>query len=73
MPSRVQTYGMKFLDYTPHYYLGLAWLELERCEAAREAWRKSEELEDIAGERDKLAAIEQGREACAGSAPTASK
>ncbi len=64
-PRRVQTYGMKFLDYTPHYYLGAAWFELGRCPAALAEWDRSEEREDLERSRDKRATIESGRSSCA--------
>ena len=28
-------------DYLPHYYLGVAWSELERCRSALDAWKES--------------------------------
>jgi hypothetical protein len=72
-PARLRTYGMKFLDYTPHYLLGLAWWKLGRCEAALAEWTKSEEKEDIERIEERYARILEGRQACATTALPAAR
>jgi hypothetical protein len=64
-PKRIRTYGMKFRDYVPHFYLGLAWLELHRCQAALAEWELSETSEGIREIDSKLQQIQQGRRRCA--------
>jgi hypothetical protein len=66
-PRRVCSYGMKVLDYIPHFYLGLAWQKLGRCEEALAAWQKSEEVEGIRDNEAKYRQIQEGRSLCAGS------
>ncbi len=72
-PSRVRTYGMKFLDYTPHYFLGLAWLKLGRCEAALSQWDKSIKREAIEKLEDRRDQIRAGRLECVASSQGVSR
>lgn len=42
-PARnVQTYGLQFLDYVPHYYLGVCLLEQQEYRAALDAFDRAE-------------------------------
>lgn len=45
---RVRLYGMRFVPYLPHYYLGLARFRLGDCDGALAAWRSSEEQGEVA-------------------------
>jgi hypothetical protein len=40
--GKVKLYGMRFEDYLPHYYLGLALFKAGDCAGALEAWKTSE-------------------------------
>jgi len=40
----VQTYGLQFVDYLPHYYLGLCHLKSEEYGAAIAAFNRAEQL-----------------------------
>ena len=42
--TNVQTYGLQFVDYLPHYYLGVCLLEQQEYVAATEAFNRSEQL-----------------------------
>lgn len=37
----VRIYGLRFEDYLPHYYLGLAYYQKNDCKKALEEWEKS--------------------------------
>lgn len=39
----VKIYGMRYEDYLPHYYLGLALFRIKDCDSALREWRVSEE------------------------------
>jgi tetratricopeptide (TPR) repeat protein len=41
--GRVLIYGLRYREYLPHYYLGVALFRSKNCEAALEAWARSEE------------------------------
>jgi hypothetical protein len=60
--------GMKIYPYLPHYYLGLAYFELGRCEEALREWAVSERQGVIQGQPE-MARLLAGRTAC-GPAPT---
>lgn len=68
-PRRVRSYGMKVREYLPHFYLGLAWQKLGRCEEALAAWVKSEKIEGIRDNEAKYRQILEGRRVCESSRP----
>ena len=41
--GRVLIYGLRYREYLPHYYLGVALFRAKNCAAALEAWARSEE------------------------------
>lgn len=72
-PRKIRSYGMKFRDYVPHFYLGLAWQKLDRCNAALAAWERSEATEDIQEIAAKYSQLQEGRSICAARIETASR
>jgi hypothetical protein len=40
--ERLKLYGMRFEDYLPHYYLGLALYNAKDCQGALQAWQVSD-------------------------------
>jgi len=64
----VQTYGLQFVDYLPHYYLGLCHLKSEEYGAAIAAFNRAEQLgavrrSPLHGELVRLRAAAQSAEA----------
>jgi len=45
--TNVQTYGLQFVDYLPHYYLGVCLLEQQEFVAATEAFNRAEQQGSI--------------------------
>ncbi len=61
--ERIKVYGMRFVPYTPYYYLGLALYEQGDCEGAVDAWETSERQSAISGSRAKK--LNEQRDECA--------
>lgn len=50
--ARVRIYGMKYRDYLPHFYLGLAFYKQGKCGQALEAWDKSQDIGIVQGKAE---------------------
>ncbi len=61
--ARVRTYGMRFVPYLPHYYLGEALYQLGDCEAALAAWDEALAQGVVQG-LDEVTTLQQNRQAC---------
>jgi len=68
--TNVQTYGLQFVDYLPHYYLGVCLLEQQEFVAATEAFNRAEQqgairktqlFTDLVGRRGEAQAAEAAR------------
>jgi len=62
--GRVRIYGTRFRTYIPYFYLGIAHYNLGNCEAALEAWKKSDGQGVIAGESAEYGQMKQLVEDC---------
>jgi hypothetical protein len=60
---RIRVYGMRFVPYLPHYYLGLARFEQGNCRGALEAWRTSES-QGVVQATDEYGRLEENRSTC---------
>lgn len=61
--ERVRMYGMRFIPYLPHYYLGLARYRLGDCQGAIEAWDTAVN-QGVIQSQDEYSRLQQERRAC---------
>src|SRR5262245_22550637 len=61
--ERVKIYGVRFEDYLPYYYIGVALFQARDCEGALQAWQKSEE-QGAVKKKDQYKSLVKDKQAC---------
>ncbi|MDX1571194.1 MAG: hypothetical protein R3200_11975, partial [Xanthomonadales bacterium] len=61
--ERVRMYGMRFIPYLPHYYLGLARYRLGDCQGAIDAWETALS-QGVVQSQDEYSRLQSDRQAC---------